>query len=77
MAEYKLQLVKNDGFILREWDISTEYDFDIEDLKSEGKFDFYTTEKEMQRLGIRRLGEEIGEEIVREIAVEEEWGPRG
>jgi len=73
MSSYKLTLTDDDGLVINSWEISTEYDFDLEDLNSYGNFDLYITEAEFKRLGPERLGVEVGSEVVKDVAVSEGW----
>jgi hypothetical protein len=74
MSAYKLILTDEDGIVIDQWSISTEYDYDVEDINDEGKHDMYVTEKECKRpVYIRYKGEDIGEQVIREIIKAENW----
>ena len=73
MAEYKLILERADGYQLNTWEISSEYDYDIDDLNSHGKFDFYIVKDEYENLGRAGVGREVGEEVAAEIGCDQDW----
>jgi len=73
MPEYKLILERANGYQLNTWEISSEYDHDINDINSHGKFDFYIVKEEYDQLGRARVGQDIGEEVAAEIGCDQDW----
>lgn len=48
MAQYKLILTTDGGEVVNSWRISTELDFDTEDLSAEPNFDSYITKGDFE-----------------------------
>ena len=73
MAKYTVTVQNDNGLMVGSYEISTEYDHDVEDLDAHGDFDHYITHDEFDRLGPMPCGKSIGEEIVKDIATNEKW----
>lgn len=64
----KLLLTDDNGDVLRSWSIAFEYDYDIEE-ESYGEHDFYLFVDKHLENRPEVYGQEIGEEVIREVMV--------